>query len=120
MLALLAGVQVESTLRALPKRLAQILQQRPALGATGNRPRPGHVDRSRSEGVIFFGRRGFFELLLRFLTGVLVSPLPVFTIGQKRLLKRLIVRFWRVLHKSFFAAATATALASNSLDEERR
>jgi len=81
-LALLTGVQVKMAFRALTKGLAQVLKERSTLGTTGDSPGAGHVDRSRTERVVFPRRCRFFLLLLRVVTRILISVLPVLAIGQ--------------------------------------
>jgi len=81
--ALFAGVEIESTLRTLRDRVGQILQQRAALRATRDGARSWHVDGARPEGVLFFRGRGLLELFLRSSTGILVSALAIFAVGQK-------------------------------------
>src|SRR5882762_521681 len=83
MFALFAGVQVESAFRALPDRIGEILQQRAAFRAAGHGSRSRHVHRSRSERVFFFRRRRLLELFFRSRTGILVSALPIFAVGQE-------------------------------------
>jgi hypothetical protein len=102
-LALFAGVQSEGTLRALPDRVGEILQQRAAFRTARDGPRSRHVDRARPEGVLFFRGRWLIELFLRSRTGILVSALPILAVGQKvPPANRIILRLWRVWHKSFF------------------
>lgn len=103
MLALLASVQFKSALRTLSDCLAQIFKQSATLRTTGDGSRSRHIQRPGTERIILF-RRGcrLLKLLLRVAAGVLVSPLPVFAIGQTTLLERLIVRLCRPLHKAYF------------------
>src|ERR1019366_1963301 len=101
--ALFAGVQSEAALRALPDRVGEILQQRAAFRTARDGPRSRHVDRARPEGVFFFWGRWLLELFYRSRTGILVSALPILGVGQKAPPEnRIIVRLWRVWHKSFF------------------
>ena len=106
MFALLARVQLETTFRTLPKRLAQVLQQRATLGAARNRPRPRHVQRSRAKRHVFPRCCGLLLLLRSFRSRVLVSALPVFAIRQSPLLERIIVRLSRSPHKGFFVVSS--------------
>jgi hypothetical protein len=81
--ALLAGVEVESALRALSDWIGQILQQRAAFGAAGDGARPGHVHGPRAECVLFFWSGWLVEFFFRSRARILVSALPIFAIGQK-------------------------------------
>ena len=92
MLALLAGVQIESALGTLAERLRQILQQGSALRATRNRSCPRHVDGPGPESVVFLGRR-LLQFFLRLAAGILVSALAILAVGQSTPPRtRLIVR----------------------------
>jgi len=69
-------------LRALEWRTG--LEYLAALGAARDSARSGHVHGPRSEGVFFFRSRRLLELgLLRSATGILVTALPIFAVGQK-------------------------------------
>src|SRR5882672_5190635 len=83
MFALLAGVEVETTLGTLSNRLGNRLQQRPALRTAGDRARSRHVDRPRAKGIVLARRRWLLNLFLRFAAGVLISALPVLTVRQR-------------------------------------
>jgi hypothetical protein len=103
--ALFAGVKVEPALRTLPERVREILQQRAAFGAAGDGPGSWHVDGPRPERILFFRGRRLPGLSLPFRSraGILVAVLPVLAVGHKMPPeKRLILRLWRVPHKSFF------------------
>src|SRR5258708_16957253 len=97
MFALFAGVEVESAFWALPDRIGEILQQRAAFRTPGNGSWSGHVHRTRSAGVFSFRlRRALLELLFRSATGILVSALAIFAVGQEVPTSRtLILRRWR-------------------------
>jgi hypothetical protein len=83
--ALFAGVQVEAAFWALSDGVGEILQKRSAFGAAGDGAGSGHVHGARSEGVFSFwsGRRPLGLGLLGSATGVLVTALPIFAVGQK-------------------------------------
>ena len=81
--ALFAGMKVESAFRALPDWIGEILQQCATFRAAGDGPRSRHVHRTRSECVFFFWRRRLLELFFRSATGILISALPVFAVGQE-------------------------------------
>src|SRR5437879_1258459 len=83
MFALFAGVQVEAAFRALPDRIGEILQQCATFRTAGDGPCARHVHRTRSECVFFFWRRWLVELFFRSTTGILISALPVFAVGQE-------------------------------------
>ncbi len=80
-LALLAGVEFETALRALGHGLGKILQQGAALRAAGDGTSPRHVKRARAEGVVV-PRSRLLQLLLWFAAGVLISALAIFAVGQ--------------------------------------
>ena len=106
MFALLAGMEIESALRALAHGIGEILQQRSAFGAARDRACARHVNGTRSESVFFFwsGRR-LIEFFFRSRARILVSALPILAVGQKCLLKNaFIVRLCSAAHKRFFAA----------------
>jgi hypothetical protein len=85
--ALLAGVQFESALRTLPFR-RHSLQHRSALRATRDRARSRHVHRPRSERIVSLGRdAGFLTGSFPIFAGILISALPIFSIGHGRLLQ---------------------------------
>lgn len=86
-LALLAGMQCEPALRALPDRIGQICQQRATLRATRNRPRARHVHRPRPKRIFFFCGSRLFKLFLGATTGILISALPILPVGQTCLLQ---------------------------------
>src|SRR5258706_2166330 len=104
MFALFAGVEVESAFWALPDRIGGSLQQRAAFRTPGNGSCSGHVHRTRSEGVFSFRlRRGLLELFFWSATGILVSALAIFAVGQEvPPCGTLILRLWRAGHKRFF------------------
>ncbi len=86
MLALLAGVEIESALGALANGIGEILQERSALGATGNGASAGHVEGPRSESVFFFGSfvgGRVVELFFCAATGILIPALAILAVGQK-------------------------------------
>ena len=83
MFALFAGVKVEPALRALPDRIGEILQQCATFRTAGDGSCSGHVHRPRPECVFSFRRRRLLELFFRPATGILVSALPVFAVGQE-------------------------------------
>src|SRR6266478_846277 len=104
-------MQVESALRALPDWIGEILQQCAAFRTAGDGPCARHVHRTRPECVFFLRRRRLLELFFRPATGILVSALPVFAVGQEVPPARtLILRLWRARHKRFFDAAAGAWL----------
>ncbi|HEV2717312.1 MAG TPA: hypothetical protein VGU64_18745, partial [Terriglobales bacterium] len=78
--ALLAGMQLEATLGALPCWIGQPLKQGTALRAAGNRARSWHLQRARAEGVVFPDRLLCRLLTRAFIATVLIAALAVFPI----------------------------------------
>ena len=81
--ALLAGVQLKPAFRALPDRLGDRGQHRPALCAARHRARPRHVDRSRTEGIVLARTRSLARpAALRLVPTVHVALLSIFAVGH--------------------------------------
>jgi len=84
--ALFAGVKIEAAFWALSESRGEVLQERSAFGAARDGARAGHLDWARSEGVFFLwsgGRLVEFFLSGIAISGILVSALPIFWVGQK-------------------------------------
>ena len=65
MLALFAGVEIESAFRTLAYGIGEVLEQGSAFGATGNGAGTGHLHGPRSKSVFFLrGFGGVIELFL--------------------------------------------------------
>ena len=86
MFALFAGMQGEAALRARANRIGKVRQQCSTLRAARHRSCARHVDWPWPERVLALDCRRLLELLLRAATGILVAALPIFAVGQKRLL----------------------------------
>ncbi len=114
MFALFAGVQGETAFRALADGIGEILQQGAAFGAAGDGARSRHVDGARAERYFLSLALGADDLSNSFFAPPPESWYPCWrylrsdkSASWRMTHRRLIVRFWRSRHKSFFEAGFA-------------